>query len=118
MDPTMLHSRRSALRAVAGIGLLAGPAFAQDQAQNAPMQQNPALARAYAHDPAAAERILAELERIVRGDRLRGGEAEEPADPGERALLEENPLLREAWRINPKAALKQIEEIIRVGGSP
>lgn len=112
----MQHSRRTALVRIAAVGLLAGPAFAQEQAAGARIRQNPALARMYARDPAAADRVLAELERLVARDQLRGGEVEQPADPAQRALLEENPLLQQAWRINPRAALKQIEEIIRVGG--
>ena len=72
--------------------MLVLPAFAQFMDPR--LETNPALARVYAHDPEAAGRILAELDRIVRRGPFREDGVSEPDDPAYRALLQENPFNR------------------------
>jgi hypothetical protein len=110
---------------IAALTFLIAPALADCEGSDPRLQSNPALARLQARDPAAADRILAEIDRVLAStngvgelpERARGWKSPpEVEDPKYRELLDENPLLEEAYRINPKAVLAQLKEIVSLGG--
>jgi hypothetical protein len=112
---------------IAALTFLIAPSLADCESPDPRLQSNPALARLHARDPAAADRILAEIDRVLAStngagqlpERARGWKSpHEVEDRKYRELLDENPLLEEAYRINPKAVLAQLKEIVSLGGGP
>src|SRR4051812_8794011 len=108
---------RSLARCLAAVGTLLA---LNTQAVSADLDQrlaaNPVLARIAKVDPAAAQRLLDDIEQVLRQPApppMRGGFGLSAEDE---ALLGENPLLGEVYAHNPEAALEQLKRVKEAGG--
>ena len=122
---------RPVFMAVAVALALSGPAFGADAGIDPRIADNPVLAQLHAVDPAAALRVLGEIEaleaatagRLPKGA-TRGVTLPDPADPeiadadpdavdaDTQRVLDENPVFRELYARDRGATLKLIRLVI------
>jgi hypothetical protein len=105
------------LAAVAMVFVVSAPAGSAEPDQR--LAANPALARIARADPAEAQRLLGDIDQVLRRPApppLRGGFSLGAEDE---AFLSENPLLEEVYAHNAEAALellKRVKEAAAKGG--